>query len=129
VPYTSGEPIELHFGPIADAAAGTAVTQAVWQVPKPAELKALKIWVSANVTANATDYATISVKKGTTTIASRATSAEGLTANTPVSLTLPADANKFLAAGDMLILDIAHSGLGAAINGLTLQLSLEWLQA
>lgn len=72
----------------------------------------------ANLTGHATNYTTVSVRKGSTTVASRAfTAGNDATADVPVELELASSsADRKFAPGDVLTFRKADSGTGMAIT-------------
>ena len=108
---------------VADATAATATAESpFYRAPEAKTLSALYIVPGANVTANDTDYATITIKKRPATdyttpatVATLVTNVAGgsWVAFTPKSLgTLT---NATLAAGDILTATIAKAGSGVTI--------------
>lgn len=103
-------------------AAGTAIEWPQFVMPWNATITSL-VWVpGANVTANGTNFATISVRNrgaagsGSVVPATRVYSATNSTAQVSETLTLSATATDLQpAAGDVLTISVAHSGTGLLI--------------
>lgn len=125
--------------PAADAmasttTAGTASIQ-TW-MPRAGRVIAAKILPTAALTADNTNYATVSLGKhdgaggAVTTMASRATTVAdsgSWVAGTEVNLTLSATlANTYFAKGDVLGFAIAKAGTGVAVPISTLVVYVEW---
>lgn len=110
------------------ATAGTAVTETVHaNVQRAGKVVAAKLSAPIAVTANDTNYATVTVSKrtgagGAVVIASRTTQITGGSGNivafVPVTLTLTA-ANQLLAAGDVLTVAVTKTGSGVALTAAT----------
>jgi hypothetical protein len=112
-------------------AAGTAVEWPQFVVPLNATITSL-IWVpGAAVTANGTNFATISIRNrgaagsGTVVAATRSYAATNSSAQVAETLTLSATATDLQpAAGDVLTISIAHSGSGLLIPAGLVQVAL-----
>lgn len=112
-------------------AAGTAVEWPQFVVPLNATITSL-IWVpGAAVTANGTNFATISIRNrgaagsGTVVAATRSYAATNSAAQVAETLTLSATATDLQpAAGDVLTISIAHSGSGLLIPAGLVQVAL-----
>lgn len=107
---------------VAGTAAGTAVEWPLIVAPYNMQIVAVRWTPAAAVTANGTNFATLSFRNRTTAgagsavPASRAYSATNSTAQVAESMTLSATAADLQpAAGDVLTLGIAHSGTGLVI--------------
>jgi len=107
---------------IAGVAAGTAIEWPLVVAPYNMQITAVRWTPAAAVTANGTNFATLSFRNrttagaGTAVPASRAYSATNSTAQVAESMTLSGTAADLQpAAGDVLTLGIAHSGTGLLI--------------
>src|SRR5262249_52407592 len=103
-------------------AAGTAIEWPLIVLPFNASIKSVQWVPAAAVTADGTNYATLSFRNrtgagaGTAIPASRAYSATNSAARTAEAMTLSGTASDLLAAaGDVLTLGVAHSGTGLLI--------------
>jgi hypothetical protein len=103
-------------------AAGTALEVPMLVLPFNATIQSVKWVPSAAITANVTNYATLSFRNrtgagaGTAVPASRAYSATNSAAQTSEQMTLSNTASDLLGAlGDVLTLAVAHSGTGLII--------------
>lgn len=120
--YTSSQeltPVPFNLG--ATVAAGTGETWVVFTLPATipvAHLMNVDFTNGASLAANGTNFTTISVQKGASTVmASFATDVNALTADTAVAMTRSATlANRKLAPGDVVKIVKADSGTGAAIT-------------
>lgn len=114
--------------------AGTASLQA-W-MPRAGRVIAVKLLSTAALTANDTNYATVSLGKhdgaggAVTTMASADTTTAGTgnwVAGTEINLTLSATlANTYFAKGDVLGFAIAKAGSGVAVPVSSLVVYVEW---
>jgi hypothetical protein len=111
---------------VEDDAAGTDREDILIRADRAMDIRAIYIGSAAAVTAHATNYVTISVKNGSSTIGTLALSATGLTAKTPAALTLT-NANLRLASGDVVSLDFTHAGSGLATSNLWVQIEADTL--
>lgn len=116
---------------IAGVAAGTAIEWPLLVAPFNMLVTGVKWVPNANVTANGTNYATLSFRNrtgagaGTAVPASRAYSATNSSANVAEAMTLSGTATDLnIASGDVLTLAIAHSGTGLLIPPGLVQVSL-----
>lgn len=102
--------------PLTNASTAATVAEKVWTVPAGRSLRLDGAWYNSptGLAAHASNYFTITVKKGSTVMASWSTQvgAQGtLTADTPVSLVLSAtDANTVAAAADVITVSYTLSG-------------------
>ena len=88
-------------------------------------LKKAYINVSTTVATDSSDYATIALKQGATTVSSWATDDGALTAGTAKALTnADAGASAVFGQGDTIHLSVAKSGGGKAVKG-TVTVSLQ----
>jgi hypothetical protein len=112
-------------------AAGTAVEWPQFVVPWNATIAGI-IWVpGAAVTANGTNFATISIRNrstgggGTVVPSSRSYAATNSSAQVAEALTLSATATDLQpSAGDVLTISVAHSGTGLTIPAGLVQVAL-----
>jgi hypothetical protein len=102
-------------------AAGTAITVPVIELPWDITVTGV-LWVpGAAVTANGTNYVTLSVRNrgaaaGTVVIAERSYASGNSVARTPEQLTLSGTASDLApAAGDLLTVEAAHTASGLAV--------------
>jgi hypothetical protein len=93
-------------------------------IPHAGEWKLDKAYLtpSANVTANDTNYATIAIKQGSSTLASEATTTSdtgNLTAGTAFEMAVlqSAGAGLELGAGDVIHVDVNKASSGVAVKG------------
>lgn len=115
-------------------AAGTALEQPGLILPRAAQITSAKWVPGAAVTANGTNYATLSLRnRGAAGVGSvkpavdRAYSAVNSVANVPEVMALSSTASDLLAAaGDVLTVTIAHTASGLAIPAGLLQVGLRW---
>lgn len=112
-------------------AAGTAIEWPQFVMPWNATITSLTWVPGAAVTANGTNYATISVRNrgasgsGTVVPASRAYSATNSSAQVAEVLTLSSTATDLQpAAGDVLTISVAHTGTGLLIPAGLVQVAL-----
>ena len=111
---------------LTQSTAGTAENHYL-TVPSAGEwmLKKAYINVSTTVATHGSDYATIALKQGATTVSSFATDDGALTAGTAQALTnADAGASAVFGQGDTIHLNVAKSGGGKAILG-TVTVSLQ----
>jgi len=108
---------------LVETTAGTAETVYV-AMPSANEwkLQAAYFAPDANVTSNDTNYATIALKQGATSLASEATTTTdlgSLTAGTAVALAMTAGtgASREFGAGDSVTVAVTKTGTGAALVG------------
>ncbi|MEV6798535.1 hypothetical protein AB0M91_09325 [Micromonospora rifamycinica] len=107
--------------PVPPTAAGTAVEVPIARLPYAAQITEVLWLPGAAITANATNYFTLSVRNrqagaGTVVMASRAYSSVNGVATTPETLTLSGTAADLQpAAGDVLTAHFTHAGTGLAI--------------
>lgn len=106
----------------AGVAAGTAIEWPLIVLPFNATVISAKWTPAAAVTANGTNYATLSFRNrttagaGTAVPASRSYAATNSAAQVPEAMTLSSTAADLLpASGDVLTLGIAHTGTGLTI--------------
>ncbi|WP_410676660.1 hypothetical protein [Amycolatopsis sp. cmx-4-68] len=119
---------------IPPTAAGTALEQPGLILPKNALITSARWVPGAAVTANVTNFATISLRNrgaagaGAVQPATPRSYASGNSvANVAESLALSSTATDLQpAAGDVLTVSIAHSGTGLAIPAGLLQVALRW---
>lgn len=118
---------------VSDAAtAGTAVTETAMKIPVQGKVIGVSVTAPIAVTANDTNYATVTVAKRTaggsaSTIAAKNTKTSGSSGSGSLTAFAPYDfpaaaftaANIQLAAGDALTLAIAKTGTGVALNAAT----------
>lgn len=116
---------------VAGVAAGTAVEWPQLVMPWNATITGLTWVPGAAVTANGSNYATISVRNrgasgsGTVVPASRAYSATNSSAQVGEVLTLSSTATDLQpAAGDVLTVSVAHTGTGLLIPAGLVQVTL-----
>jgi len=116
---------------IVGVAAGTAIEWPLLVAPFNMLITAVKWVPNAAVTANGTNYATLSFRNrttagaGTAIPASRAYSATNSAALTSEAMTLSGTATDLnVAAGDVLTLGIAHTGTGLTIPPGLVQVSI-----
>ncbi|RSD26352.1 hypothetical protein [Amycolatopsis eburnea] len=114
-------------------AAGAAVEQPGLILPKGALITSVRWVPGAAITANGTNFATISLRNrgsngaGSVVPWSRSYAAGNGTANAADSGTLSGTSSDLQpAAGDVLTATIAHSGTGLAIPAGLLQVALRW---
>lgn len=91
--------------------------------PDGGEWKLVKAVYVPNVSVaiDATDFRTISLENGATTLGSIVTSATALTAGTPVEFTLTGGlALEFTANTDTVLVDSAQDGAGAVADGVVI---------
>jgi len=81
----------------------------VFEAPHKVKVESAGIIVSANVTASATDYVTLTLKQGTTQIAQMDTTSTGFTAYTKRSFSITADKG-LLTEGEQIRLQVARTG-------------------
>jgi hypothetical protein len=112
-------------------AAGTAVEWPQFVMPWNATIASLTWVPGAAVTANGTNFATISVRNrgaagsGTVVPATRSYAATNSSAQVAETLTLSATATDLQpAAGDVLTISVAHSGSGLLIPAGLVQVAL-----
>jgi hypothetical protein len=111
---------------LTQATAGTAEDHYL-TVPNAGEwmLKKAYINVSTTVATDSSDYVTIALKQGATTVASYVTSAGALTAGTAQALTnAAAGASAVFGQGDTIHLDVDKAGSGKKCVG-TVTVSLQ----
>lgn len=111
-------------------AAGTAVEVPIVRLPFAAQIVEI-LWVpGAAITANATNYFTLTLRNrqsaaGTVVMATRAYSATNGVATTPETLTLSSTATDLQpAAGDLLTAHFTHAASGLAIPAGLVQVTL-----
>jgi hypothetical protein len=115
-------------------AAGTALEQPGLVLPRAAQITSAKWVPGAAVTANGTNFATLSLRNrgaagaGAVLPATpRSYAATNSVANVPETMALSGTASDLLAAaGDVLSVTIAHSGTGLLIPAGLLQVGLRW---
>lgn len=101
----------------ATVAAGASETWGGFLAQYPGQIVAAELVNAAAVTANATNYTTITVEVGSTAAATLSTATTSLTADTPSSLTVSSTAaNRKFAKGDNINVKKADTGTGAAIT-------------
>jgi len=112
-------------------AAGTAIEWPQFVMPWNATITSITWVPGANVTANGTNYATISVRNrstngsGSVVPASRVYSATNSTAQVAEALTLSSTATDLQpSANDVLTISVAHSGTGLTIPAGLVQVAL-----
>ena len=112
-------------------AAGAAIEWPLLVLPYNATIQAAKWTPSAAVTANGTNYATLSLRNrqgtgsGTPVPASRAYSATNSVAQVAEAMTLSGTTSDLQpAVGDVLTLGVAHTGSGLIIPAGLVQVSL-----
>lgn len=104
-------PITYTFNVPAEGTAGSADVWSLWVAPFDCVVKSVTLVPDAAVTANGSDYFTLTLKNGSTAVASRAWSATNSVANTKENMTLSGTAaNLNVASGDTLVLDRAKTG-------------------
>lgn len=103
-------------------AAGTAIEWPQWVCPLNSTIVGLSWTPGAAVTANGSNYATISIRNrgaagsGTVVAATRAYSATNSTAQVAETLTLSSTATDLQqSVGDVLTISVAHTGTGLLI--------------
>lgn len=97
--------------------AGTSDTFGGPLMPFAGEVVAVQVTNGATAAADPTNYTTVAVKNGSTTVASHATTSTGFTADTAKSLTLSTtNANRKFASGDQLNFTKTESGTGLALT-------------
>lgn len=119
---------------VPSTAAGTALEQPGLVLPRAAQITSAKWIPGAAVTANATNFATLSLRnRGAAGAGSvkpavdRSYAAGNSVANVPEVMALSGTASDALvAAGDVLTVSIAHSGTGLLIPAGLLQVGLRW---
>jgi hypothetical protein len=110
--------IQLNFATTAMVAAGTAKEDIVFRAPFNMTITAVDWTPSAAVTANGTNFATVSLRNrttgaGTALPASRSYAATNSAAATPETMTLSATASDLsVAAGDVLSVQMTVTGTG-----------------
>lgn len=115
-------------------AAGTALEQPGLILPRAAQVMSAKWVPGAAVTANGTNYATVSLRNrgaagagAVLPVTPRSYAAGNSTANVPEVMALSGTATDLLAAaGDVLTVTIAHTASGLAIPAGLLQVALRW---
>lgn len=114
-------------------AAGAAAEWPLIQLPAGVLIAAARWIPSAAVTANGTNFATLSLRNrgtngaGSVVAATRSYAATNSAAQVAEAMTLSATAADLLAAaGDVLTLGVAHSGTGLIIPAGLLQLALRY---
>jgi len=120
-----GAPQAIHletYLPLAVATAGTADTRSLAICPAGTwKIKAAYFSPDTAVTANDTNYATIALKNGATTIASESTTTTdtgNLTAQTPVALALTGTGKDLeFAQGEAVTIAVTKAASGVAIDG------------
>jgi hypothetical protein len=124
-------PIDIEV-PVPGVAAGTAAEWPLLELPYNAQIKSVRWVPSAAVTANATNYATLSLRNrgsngsGSVVPASRAYSATNSAAQVGEAMTLSGTASDLQpAAGDVLTLGVAHSGTGLTIPAGLVRVSVQ----
>lgn len=106
---------------VAGTAAGTDIEFPAWMAPWDVTITGVKWVPAAAITANVTNFATLSLRNrttgaGTAVPATRAYSATDSVAHTPEAMTLSGTAaDLVLAAGDVVTLGITHGGTGLLI--------------
>lgn len=104
-------PHVLTFSVPAEATAGNADTWSLGVLPFDATVTKVEIVPDAAVTANGTDYFSLALKNGSTSIATRAWSATNSVANTKESMTLSSTAADLnVSAGSVLTLARTKTG-------------------
>lgn len=106
---------------VAGTAAGTDIEWPLWMAPWDVTITDVKWVPGAAVTANATNFATLSLRNrttgaGTAVPATRAYSATNSAARTPESMTLSGTATDLvLAEDDLVTVGVTHGGTGLLI--------------
>ncbi len=104
-------------------AAGTAFTQYAAQ-PAPGEWELVSAYFTPSsagaVAVHATNYVTITLKQGSTSLGALTTNSTGgaaLVAGTPSAFSLSGGSALQFGQADPLVIDVAHGGTGGAANG------------
>lgn len=125
-------PHTVHVPVTAMAGATTDNEQTVFTAPFNCTITGVKWIPSAAVTANGTNYSTLSVRNrkgdasGSALPASRSYAATNSTAFVPEDMTLSTTATDLqLAAGDSLTAQMIHTGTGVVIPAGTLRISYQ----
>jgi hypothetical protein len=111
---------------IPTTAAGTDDQHMLWVVPAAFIITAVKFVDYAGIAADDTDYTTLAVSKGTSTViadhVTKTTGGQGaLTAKTAVTVAIETGEDD-LAAGDVLFFSKADGGSGKGIDGFLVQI-------
>lgn len=110
----------------ASASASSTEDVSVWVAPFNCVVTGVELVPDAAVTANATNFATLSVKVGSTVAASRSWAATNSVAYTKENATLSATlANRNLTAGDVVRLARTVDASGVATPRMTVVLSVQ----
>lgn len=117
---------------VAATAAGTAVAVPIIKLPAKALITDITFVPGAAITANGTNFHTLSVRNrttgaGTVVMATRAWSATNSVATTPETLSLSGTASDLqAAAGDLLTAEWTHAASGLAIPAGLVQVTYRW---
>lgn len=111
---------------IGDVSAGTGIQYPVFTSSHTIMIKKVYILNDADLSKDGTNYTTLSLMNDTTTVASKATKTNDITANSPFELTLSTTTSDLkVEAGDVLEFKKADSGSGAALTDAVLVIEYE----
>lgn len=108
--------------------AGAAATVVGFEVTKPCRVKSAHLINNAALSLNGTNFVTVAArKKGGNDVASASNEAAAFVAREGLAMTLGAEADTLLAAGDSIELDVSHDGTGGALTLAKVQLVMHYL--
>ncbi len=128
---TGWEARPLIVGPVSQSAGGSAVNLPVMKTPRKLQLKYIKIAVGAAITANDTNYVTITLRDSSTTYATinTKTSAGGgsgdIAANTFTAVTI---STAEVDEDTNLYITLTQSGAGVDVTNLVMQIEFEYIE-
>lgn len=110
---------------VEDTAAGTDATHPVHRATRQMDVRNVYLATKTAITVDAADYLTITLQVGSTVIATLATNATALVANTFAAMTV-ADADKRIADEADITLVVANTGsTGVALDNVNVQIEAD----